>query len=334
MDCSVVLPVYNERDSLRGVYEGIQEVLTAQFDTWEILFVDDGSTDGSRTVLSELHEEDTHVRVIKFAANFGQSAALDAGLRYARGDLVITMDADGQNDPADIPRLVEALESNAYDCVVGWRRERNDPLGKRLASAVAAKLRRFLLSTELHDYGCTLKVFRREAAQSMTLNGEMHRYIPPLLSWRGFDVGEIEVNHRERQYGETKYSWQRLPKGFLDLLNVWFWQKYSARPLHIFGGLGIVSGMVGVAGGMLSIYLKVFEGTSLSDTALPLFAVFMCLLGIQFFISGILADISIKNYFSNRQYDGYRVADVLDDSQSVEFESSNEFDSRVTSKND
>ena len=334
MDCSVVLPVYNERDNLRGVYEEIREVLTAEFDQWEVIFVDDGSTDGSREVLSEIQESDTEVRVIEFAANFGQSAALDAGLRYARGDLVVTIDSDGQNDPADIPRLVETLESNSYDCVVGWRRERDDPFGKRLASWFAAKLRRFLLSTELHDYGCTLKVFTREAAQSVTLNGEMHRYIPPLLSWRGFEVDEIEVNHRERQHGETKYSWQRLPKGFLDLLNVWFWQKYSGRPLHIFGGLGILSGMVGFAGGGYSIYLKLFQSISLSDTALPLFAVFMCLLGIQFFISGILADITIKNYFSNQQYDGYRVAEVLDDSQTVGFESQNELESRVNLQND
>ena len=315
MDCSVVLPVYNERDNLRGVHEEIRETLITEFDRWEIVFVDDGSTDGSRTVLAEIQDTDTHVRVLTLADNFGQSAALDAGLRYARGDIVVTMDADGQNDPADIPRLVDALESNSYDCVVGWRRDRTDPLGKRLASGVAARLRRLLLDTSLHDYGCTLKAFNREAAHAVHLNGEMHRYIPPLLSWRGFDVGEIEVNHRERMHGETKYSWERLPKGFLDLLNVWFWQKYSGRPLHIFGGLGIVSGMVGFAGGGYSIYLKAFAGTSLSDTALPLFAVFMCLLGIQFFISGILADISIKNYFSNQEYDGYRVADVTDDSQ-------------------
>ncbi len=334
MDCSVVLPVYNERDNLRRLFEELRDVLVNQFAEWEVVFVDDGSTDGSKQRLRELHSEDDRVRVIEFAANFGQSAALDAGLRYAHGDLVVTMDSDRQNDPADIPRLVETLESNSYDCVVGWRRERDDPFGKRLASWVAAKLRRFLLSTELHDYGCTLKVFSHEAAQSVTLNGEMHRYIPPLLAWRGFDVGEIEVNHRERQHGETKYSWQRLPKGFLDLLNVWFWQKYSGRPLHIFGGLGILSAMIGFAGGGYSIYLKLFQSTSLSDTALPLFAVFMCLLGIQFFISGILADISIKNYFSNQQYDGYRVAKVLDDAQAVEFDLDNEVESRVNLTND
>lgn len=318
MDCSVVLPVYNERDNVRGVYEEIRRVLVEEFDQWEIVFVDDGSTDGSKQVLSEIQSQDDHVRVIEFAANFGQSAALDAGLRYARGDIVVTMDSDGQNDPADIPRLIEALESNSYDCVVGWRRDRNDPFGKRLASAVAARLRHFLLDTNLHDYGCTLKAFNREAAQAVQLKGEMHRYIPPHLSWRGFDVGEIEVNHRERLHGETKYSWQRLPKGFIDLVNVWFWQKYSSRPLHIFGGLGILSGMIGFAGGMYSVYLKTFQGTSLSDTALPLFAVFMCLLGIQFFISGILADISIKNYFAGNENPTYRVANIIDSSRIVE----------------
>jgi glycosyltransferase involved in cell wall biosynthesis len=323
------LPVYNEKENLQRVLTEITDVLASQFDSWEVIFVNDGSTDGSSAVLADLAAEHEQVRVIEFAANFGQSAALDAGLRYARGDLVVTMDSDGQNDPADIPRLVDELEANDYDCVVGWRRDRNDPLSKRLASEFAAKLRRLLLSTELHDYGCTLKVFTREAAQAVHLNGEMHRYIPPLLSWRGFSVGEIEVNHRERQHGETKYSWQRLPKGFLDLLNVWFWQKYSGRPLHIFGGLGILSGGVGFAGGMYAVYLKAFEQVSLSDTALPLFAVFMCLLGIQFFISGILADISIKNYFAVREAEEYRVAEVLDDSSAVEFDSDAGFASKV-----
>jgi len=325
MDCSVVLPVYNERDNLREVYQEIRAVLVEQFNEWEVVFVDDGSTDGSIEVLSELQAEDDRVRVIEFAANFGQSAALDAGLRYARGDVVATLDADGQNDPKDIPRLVEEMKRNSYDCVVGWRRERNDTFSKRLASTVASKLRQLLLSTELHDYGCTLKVFTREAAKSVTLNGEMHRYIPPLLVWRGFSVSEIEVNHRERRHGETKYSWERLPKGFLDLLNVWFWQKYSGRPLHIFGGLGILSAMIGFVGGGYSIYLKIFNSVSLSDTALPLFAVFMCILGIQFFVSGILADISIKNYFSNQNYDGYRVAGVLDESQAITTDTDNGF---------
>ncbi|WP_254522225.1 glycosyltransferase family 2 protein [Natrinema caseinilyticum] len=312
MTLSVVLPVYNERENIRSIYEETRAILEDLGREWELIFVDDGSTDGSDAILRTLFESDDRVTVVKFGTNFGQSAALDAGLRYAGGDVVVTMDADGQNDPADIPRLVRALERENLDCVVGWRRDRKDPRGKSLASSVAATLRRLFLDTELHDFGCTLKAFRREAAAAVRLNGEMHRYIPPLLAWRGFDVGERPVNHRERTNGETKYGWKRLPKGFIDMLNVWFWQKYSARPLHVFGGIGLLTTMIGLLGGTYSVYLKTINGVSLSDTALPLFAVFMCLLGIQFFISGILADIGIKNYFAVRQQDAYRVTAVLD----------------------
>ena len=311
MALSVVLPVYNERDNLQNVYEETRDVLEEAPQEWELIFVDDGSNDGSYDVLRSIHDRDDRITIAKLGANFGQSAALDAGLRYARGDVVVTMDSDGQNDPADIPRLVDALEEQDLDCVVGWRRDRKDGFGKTLSSRIARVMRQTLLDTDLHDLGCTLKAFRRDAADAVQLNGEMHRYIPPLLTWRGFDVGELEVNHRKRDNGETKYGWKRLPKGFLDMLNVWFWQKYSARPLHVFGGVGLVAGFVGILGGMYSVYLKAIHGGSLSDTALPLFAVFMCLLGIQFFISGILADIGIKNYFAVRQEDEYRVDTVL-----------------------
>ncbi|WP_226006166.1 glycosyltransferase family 2 protein [Natrinema salinisoli] len=311
MVVSVVLPAYNERENLRRIYEETRDVLTGINRQWELIFVDDGSTDGSYDVLRSIHESDDRVVVVKFGGNFGQSAALDAGLRYARGDIIVTLDADGQNDPTDIPRLIDALEHENLDCVVGWRRDREDPWGKTISSAVARMLRQALLGTDLHDFGCTLKAFRREAATAIRLTGEMHRYIPPLLTWRGFSVGELEVTHRERENGKTKYGWRRLPKGFLDMLNVWFWQKYSARPLHIFGGIGILTGSIGILSGLYSVYLKILHTVSLSDTALPLFAVFMCLLGIQFFISGILADIGIKNYFTVQQEDAYRVTAVL-----------------------
>lgn len=312
MELSVVVPVYNERPNVEPVHRETRDVVDGAFDEWELIFVDDGSTDGSYERLRALYERDERVSVVRLATNFGQSAALDAGIRHARGSVIVTMDADGQNDPRDIPRLVGTLGNEGYDCVVGWRRDRADALPKTLSSWIAAAMRRRFLGTDLHDYGCTLKAFRREAAKSFRLYGELHRYIPPLLLWRGFEVGEIEVNHRERRSGDTKYSWQRLPKGFIDMINVWFWQKYSARPLHVFGGLGIVAGLVGLAGGLYAVFLKVAHAVSLSDTALPLFAVFMCLLGIQFFISGILADIGIRNYFADRRAGPYRVASVLD----------------------
>lgn len=318
MALSVVLPVYNERANLQSVYEETRGVLDTHYEQWELIFVDDGSTDGSNEVLRRIHHQNDRIAVVTLGTNFGQSAALDAGLRYARGDVIVTMDSDGQNDPADIPRLVDELERKHLDCVVGWRRDRKDPLSKNLASGVARVMRRKFLDTTLHDFGCTLKAFRREAAEAVQLNGEMHRYIPPLLTWRGFDVGELEVTHRERENGQTKYGWERLPKGFMDMLNVWFWQKYSARPLHVFGGLGLLAGAVGLLGGLYSTYLWAIHAVSLSDTALPLFAVFMCLLGVQFFISGILADIGIKNYFTVRQEDTYRVSRVLDGERVVE----------------
>ena len=316
---SVVLPVYDERENVRSVYEETKRVVDAVAEEWELIFVDDGSRDGSYDVLRAIYDDDRRVTVVKFGANFGQSAALDAGFRYARGDVIVTMDADGQNDPADIPRLLETLEREDLDCVVGWRRDRKDGFGKTLSSRIAYAMRRTLLNTELHDFGCTLKAFRREAADALRLTGEMHRYVPSLLTWRGFDVGELEVNHRARENGETKYGWLRLPKGFIDLLNVWFWQKYSARPLHVFGGIGIGAGLIGILGGLYSVYLKVFYAVSLSDTALPLFAVFMCLLGIQFFISGILADIGVKNYFAVQRQGTYRVTAVLEADDASEY---------------
>lgn len=309
-EISVVLPVYNEAGNLVDLYEETRAILETHFLNWEILFVDDGSTDGSTRQLVDLQQRDDHVQVIQFSRNFGQSAALDAGMKRARGDIVVTMDADGQNDPGDIPTLVNTLRDEGYDCVVGWRKNRNDPMTKSLASSFAGALRRLFLDTELHDYGCTLKAFTNEAANAIDIRGEMHRYIPPILKWRGYRVGEVPVNHRERTSGQTKYGLWRFPKGFMDLLNVWFWQKYSGRPIHVFGGLGIIAGVVGGATGLYSTYLKVTHNVSLSDTALPLFSVFMILLGIQFFISGILADISIRNYFTLQNAEEYRIQTI------------------------
>ncbi len=311
VECSVVLPVYNESGNLQPLANELSEVLEQEYDRWEVVFVDDGSSDGSLDVLEAIHKEDNRFRVIEFRRNFGQSAAMDAGLEYAKGEVIVTMDSDGQNDPADIPKLITKLEEG-YDCVSGWRADRNDPLGKRVSSQVASYLRKLFLGTDLNDYGCTLKAFRREAARDIDLDGEMHRYIPALLSWRGYRISEVKVNHRPRRNGETKYSWQRLPKGFMDLLNVWFWQKFSGRPLHIFGGLGIMSMGIGSLAGLYTVWLKLVSGANLSDTAMPLFAVFMVMIGVQFFISGILADIGIKGYQYAKQERPYRVKQVLE----------------------
>jgi glycosyltransferase involved in cell wall biosynthesis len=308
---SVVLPVYNERDNLEKLNQELHDVLEGTYESWEIIYVDDGSSDGSYEILQRLHESRDAVRVVKLRGNFGQSAALDAGLRHSVGNVVVTMDSDLQNDPHDIPRLVSKL-NEGYDCVSGWRRDRDDPLGKRLSSSMASFLRRTLLETDLHDYGCTLKAYTREAADEIELQGEMHRYIPPLLTWRGYRVTEIEVNHRPRENGSTKYSRQRLPKGFMDLINVWFWQKFSSRPLHMFGGLGITSIGVGIGFGLFAVFQVLTQATTFSDTASTLLAAFMVMIGVQFFVFGLLADISIKGYHASRNEKTYRIKEFRD----------------------
>lgn len=331
MDLSIVIPAHDEEGNVVPLYLELTEVLKSlsrnegstddtsassdilkKIDSYEIIYIDDGSEDDTYQKLKDLHQKDPSVKVIKFRKNFGQSSALQAGFDYATGDFVVAMDADLQNDPEDIPRLFNELENNDLDLVSGWRKDRNDSPSKRFFSWIADKIQRPFLGKQVHDYGCTLKVYRQECLKDLQLYGEMHRYIPPLLRWRGYRVGEIEVNHRSRHDGETHYGLQRLIKGGLDMLNVWFWQKFSQRPLHIFGGLGILSATIGLLGGLYSIFLKIFRNVSLSDTALPLFAVFMVLIGIQFFISGLLADISIKNYYLSRGKDIYNIDEVLE----------------------
>lgn len=307
---SVVLPVYNEEKNLEPLHEELTEVMAGLDEDYEIVFVDDGSTDGSRAVLQQLAEEDEHVTVVAFRANFGQSPALQAGFDHSSGDIVVAMDADMQNDPRDIPTLLDTLEEG-YDCVSGWRHDRDDPLGKRLASRFAAFLQKPFLGKNVHDYGCTLKAYRREAVDDLNLYGEMHRYIPPLLRWRGYTVTEVKVNHRERQHGTTKYGTGRLIRGFLDMLNVWFWQKYSQRPIHIFGSIGLLTGGFGALSSLYALYLWQVRGIDLSSHFLPTVAFFAIILGVQFFTFGLLADIMLKDYHASRDQDVYNVEQVI-----------------------
>lgn len=307
---SVVIPTYNEEKNVDPLYKELSDVLPYIGKKYEILFVDDDSTDGTFKRLSKIHERDNNIKIIKFKRNFGQSAALKAGFDHARGDIIVTMDADLQNDSKDIPKLLGELEKN--DVVCGWRFDRKDSFSKKIFSNFGNWLRKKLVGGGIHDSGCTLRAYKRECVNDLELYGEMHRYIPALLSWKGYKIGEVKVNHRKRKYEKTKYNWKRLFKGFMDMINTWFWQKYSKRPLHIFGGLGILSLAIGLIAGLYSIYLKILEKVSLSNTALPLFAVFMVMIGIQFFISGLLADISIKNYYSSEKRKTYSIEKVLE----------------------
>lgn len=294
MEISIILPVYNEEENLRPLFKELLEVLEGNFTDFEVIFVDDGSQDSSLEILKDLGEENEEVKWIELRKNFGQSYAIQAGLDQAEGDIIATMDSDMQNDPKDIPRLISELENTNSDMVCGWRKKRNDPFLKGMSSRLASFLRRLILRADLHDYGCTLKVFRKEAAQSLSLRGEMHRYIPPLLKVNGFKVSEIEVNHRQRHAGKTKYGLRRLPKGFMDMIKVWFWKDFDGRPLHIFGGLGLISIVSGGMFFLIALYQKM-NGTTLSETASTIISVFLLLIGVQFFLSGILAEIVLKD---------------------------------------
>ncbi|MBN1502534.1 glycosyltransferase family 2 protein [Candidatus Woesearchaeota archaeon] len=300
MEISVVIAAYNEEDNINPLYERLSSVLKKMKKDYEALFIDDGSTDKTYDRLLDIQKKDPRIRIIKFRKNFGQSAAWDAGFKHSKGKLIITMDADLQNDPKDIPKLVNEL-SKGYEVVSGWRYNRKDAFSKRLFSCFSRFLRRFVVDDKIHDSGCSLKIYKRECLQELNLHGEMHRYITEILALKGFKIGEIKVNHQPRKKGTTKYNLIRVPKGFLDLLVVAFWQKYSARPIHLFGGLGILMSSFGVLTGAYLVYIKLFYAASIANRPLLLLAVLLVVLGIQFVIFGLIADILVKLYYQGER---------------------------------
>lgn len=309
MDLSVVVPLYNEEGNIKELYIQIQDIVSSLGLSYEIIFVDDGSTDGTTDILRKIQSKTKDLKVVILRRNFGQSAAMLAGFKESSGKYVVTMDGDLQNDPADIKELLVKLDKG-YDVVSGWRFRRKDGFFKKFFSRFASLLRRKFLGIRIHDYGCSLKAYRKEALEGLELYGEMHRYIPPILQWKGFKVGEVKVNHRERMSGKTKYGAGRLYKGFIDMGVVWFWQKYSLRPMHMFSFFGFVFGGFGIFCSIYSIYLKSVRSVSLSDTFLPTMGVFSLMIGVQLFVTGILADIMIKNYYKGTE--SYIVKEVLE----------------------
>ena len=296
IEISVIIPACNEQDNLIPLYSELKKVLDFLKKPYEIIFIDDGSTDRTFDVLSKINRKDKKIKVIKFRRNFGQASAIDAGFKNSKGDIIITTDADLQNDPKDIPKLLSKMREG-YHVVSGWRYKRKDNLMKKFFSKISNSLRMLLTGERIHDSGCTLKAYKRECIENLDLYGEMHRFIPAILFWKGYKIGEIKVNHRPRKFGKSKYSVKRLVKGFLDLLVVFFWQKYSARPIHLFGGSGLVLFIIGMLLGLVLVILRLFFGVPLSNRMTPLLAVLLVILGVQFFLFGILADISIKNYY-------------------------------------
>ncbi|KKS94769.1 MAG: Glycosyltransferase group 2 family protein [Candidatus Collierbacteria bacterium GW2011_GWB1_44_6] len=293
---SVVIPVYNEEGNVLPLFKEIKKVMT-RLGSFEIIFVNDGSTDNTGVELKRLRK----VKIVQFRKNFGQSAALDAGVKAAKGKYVVTLDGDGQNDPADIPKLFGKL-NQGYDVVCGWRYNRKDNWIRKFISEGARRLRSVLVDDKVHDAGCTLRVYNKVCFTDLDLAGEMHRMIPAILRWRGFRITELKVNHRPRIIGKSKYGMSRTIKGFLDMLLIWFTRKYNNRPLHLFGTVGLSLIFASVLLLSALAILKTFYGYSLSDKIWPLVGMISFLAGIQLLVSGILADLTIKNNTVSKEW--------------------------------
>ena len=289
---SVVVPVFNEEGNVRELHKEILEVCKKENYKFEIIFVDDGSKDKTPEICKELKP----LKYIRMRKNFGQTAAMDAGIKLAQYDYIVTMDGDRQNDPADIPKLVNYLEENDLDIVSGWRKNRKDTVMKKFTSRVANFLRGIIVKDNIHDSGCSLKIYKKECFDHINLYGEMHRFIPALLRIKGFEVGEVVVNHRPRTAGVTKYNWKRTIKGFVDMISLWFWSKYAVRPLHILGAGGMVSIFLGVVCAIWSIVLFALGYKMSNNIMPPLLTVFFIIVGLLMFIFGLMSDMMSKTY--------------------------------------
>jgi len=286
---SVVVPLLNEERSLEALYRAIADALEPLGHDYEVVFVDDGSTDASLAVLSRLHDETTNVVVIHLRRNFGKAAALQAGFVEARGELVVTIDADLQDDPAEIPKLLAKLDEG-FDLVSGWKTRRNDPFARRLFSRVFNWVTGVISGVHLHDVNCGLKAYRAEVLHGIRLYGELHRFIPVLASYRGYRIAEIPVNHRPREHGRSRYGPERYLRGFFDLLSVTFMGRYKHRPLHLFGGVGVLMGAVGF---VILLYLSIewFWGQAIGQRPLLTLGVLLLVVGIQFVSLGLLSEL-------------------------------------------
>jgi len=297
----VIVPLYNEAESLPELYEAIRNASKEMGKPFEVIFVDDGSTDDSFAVLTGLHRRNKDVRAIRFRRNFGKSAALSVGFAEARGDYIVTLDADLQDDPAEIPALITALEDN-YDLISGWKRKRFDPISKTIPSRFFNFVTALMTGIPIHDFNCGLKAYRREVVKEINVYGELHRYIPALAHWAGYRVGEKVVEHHPRKYGHTKFGISRFFKGFLDLVTVLFTTRYIRRPLHLFGVWGMVSFLIGAG---IDIYLSIewmLGQTSLSNRPLFLVGFLFIIIGVQFVSIGLLGEMITRQERTDQRY--------------------------------
>jgi glycosyltransferase involved in cell wall biosynthesis len=308
MDISVVLPIYNERENIDPLLDELERALGPTGKSFEVIAVDDGSRDGTVEVLRKAAADRSYLKVLFFRRNSGQAAAFDAGFRAASGDLVITMDADRQNDPADIPMMIAKL-GEGFDVVTGWRKKRRDGLFLRtVPSRIANYIIRRLTGTEIHDLGCSLKVYRRHVTDEMRLYGEMHRFISVLADGLGAKVGEVVVNHRPRVAGKSKYGLRRTVKVLLDLTTVWFMRRYQTKPIYVFGGLGALMLFAAAALSGVVLYEKFADGTWVHRNPLFLIAITCVLMGMQSVGTGILAELIVRTYFESQGKTAYTIA--------------------------
>lgn len=311
IDISVIIPLFNEAENLEPLYTHLTTALEALGKTYEIILADDGSTDESLSILRRLSEQDSRLRVIVLRKNFGQSAAFSAGFDFARGDVIITLDGDLQNDPADIPLLLEKIDQG-YDIVSGWRIDRKDSFFfRQLPSRIANVLISMVTGVKLHDYGCSLKAYRHDVVKNIKLYGEMHRFIPALASWMGVQVVEVPVRHAPRKAGESKYGLNRITRVIMDLIAVKFLVGYGTRPIQIFGLLGAVSLILGTALGIYLSFLKFCFGHPLRDRPLLLLVVLLVILGIQLVTMGLLGELVTRTYYETQDKPTYMIKEVF-----------------------
>lgn len=311
MSVSVVVPIYNELDNVFPLYDQLQPVLAGLDRPYEIVFVDDGSRDGTAARLDELAQRDPAVKIVRFRRNFGQTAAMQAGLQHATGDVIITMDGDLQNDPADIPMMLAKIDEG-FDLVHGWRKDRQDAfLNRRLPSLLANRLIARTTRFPIHDLGCTLKAIRREIAQELELYGEMHRFIPILAHQRGARCAEVVTRHHARRFGTTKYGISRTVRVVLDLITVKYLLDYFASPMKLFGRLGFGCAFVALLAGFATVAMKLGQGIDMTGNPLLLLCVFALMVGVQFFSLGLLGEVAARIYYSRGEKQNYAVRELV-----------------------
>lgn len=304
---SVVIPLFNEEQSLDELHRRLTNTLLSLSDRFELIFVDDGSSDNSFAVLKNLHQQDSRVKAIRFRRNFGKSAALSSGFRKSRGKIIVTLDADLQDLPEEIPALVQKLE-DGYDLVSGWKAKRKDPLIRKIASRVFNRVTSFFTGVKLHDFNCGLKCYRRELVDELALYGELHRYIPAIANWKGFRVGEMKVGHHPRRHGVSKFGSERYLRGLFDLLTVIMLTKYPEKPLHFFGLLGTILSLCGLA---INVYMAILRisGKWISNRPLLLLGILLLILGVQFIFFGLMGELIV---FSSQKDKSYTLREQLD----------------------